>query len=65
MWRKPASPKKQNKRHVQTKTKKKQRQHPFDKRVTFRKKMRDADVSHTALINKMADYLRNVLPDTK
>jgi hypothetical protein len=27
--------------------------------------MRDADVSHTALINKMADYLRNVLPDTK
>jgi len=68
MWRKPASPKKQNNRHVQAKKKKKktkQRQHPYHKRVTFREKMREAEDRHTALIKKMADFLRNVLTDTK
>lgn len=52
-----------NERYVQTK-KKKQTSRPYDKWVTIRNKIRDADVRHMVLINKITDFLRNVLPDT-
>jgi hypothetical protein len=40
------------------------KRHPYDRLIALRKKMREEDISEAAFINKIADFLRKVLPDT-
>jgi len=44
--------------------KQKKREHPNEKCVKYRKKVREADIKRKTQIQAIEDFLKNVLPDT-
>jgi len=45
------------------KTRKREKQHPYDKWVKFRKKMGEADITRKMRMKAIADFLQKVLPE--
>ena len=46
-----------------SKTRKLKKQHPYVRRVKFRKNMGEADITHKARMKAIADFLQKVLPE--
>ena len=62
--RKPPLPKKKKKKKKKKRQKQKKREHPYEKRVKYRRKIREADIKRKTQIQAIAEFLKNVLPDT-
>ena len=60
----PLSPPPQKKKKKKTKKKKtiKQKRHPYEKWVKYRKKMREDEIRRMTQTHAIADFLQNVLP---